>query len=366
MIKKLLSILITLIPIASLGAEELPKLRIGVIFPFSGKEARQGSLGKIGINLALRELTDFQPEVIYEDSQSDTSKAVIAFHKLSSVNHVDAVLTMGSPTAMALLPLANRTHTPLLAMAVTSNFSSPNDYGFRLMGTASGFGAKIIELLEKDLKKKRIALVYVENDYGGAYERYFKESLGKELIASEAYLPGINDFRSILLKLKTVKPDAIILASWGMDAGILLHQAKEIGLVTPVFICPGACDNPDVAVSGAGATDPLVIVASASKTTSERAKLLSDEFKESPTSVVLRFFDALTLLRYANERCRTDTIIDRVCIQKSLSEARSIPGSSYPISIDANGDIVDSYDLKVVRGMSLVHAQVKELNIIAE
>jgi branched-chain amino acid transport system substrate-binding protein len=365
-LKFFIALLVILFPFYSLLAESHLPLKIGVIFPFTGKEARQGELGKVGIALALQELADFQPEVVYEDSQSETGRAVAAFHKLSSVDRVDAVLTMGSPTAMALLPLANKSQISLLAIAVVSEFSMPNDYGFRLMASAAGFSSKIMDLLEKDLAKKRIALIFVEDDYGSAYEKILRHALGSKLVTTQGFLPAMSDFRTLLLKTRGFAPEAIILATRGVEAGMLLRQAREVGLTSPVFVCPGACDNPDVAVTGAGATDPLIIIASASKTTPARIRILQENFHQLPTSVVLRSFDVITVLRRAFAECQTTASNRRECIKKSLTDGRDIPGSSYPINFDSNGDILDRYDLKVVRDGKLVIARIDERRVVAE
>ena len=347
-------------------AEDRAPLRIGVIFPFTGKETRQAQLGKAGIELALAEFDDFHPKVFYQDSGSDPKQAVVAFNKLQTLDKIDVILTMGSPIVMALLPLANRAKVPLLAMAVVSGFSVPDDYGFRLMGTAQGFGKRVSDLLRHDLQKQRIAVAYVNDDYGTTYAQFFDTVLGPALAARESYLPGTTDFRSLLLKLKAARPDAVILAAWGVEVGMLLRQAKEIDFTPGVFVCSGACDNPDVAVSAEGAADTLVIVASTNKTSTARTADLLNRFHEVPTSVVLRFYDSINVLRYAADRCAASAGERGVCLRNELSAASGVPGSSYPIRFDPNGDIIDSYQLKGVRNGKLVPVKLDGQRVVPE
>ena len=347
------------------AADESEELRIGVIFPFTGKEERQGELGRTGIELALFEFADFRPRVFWEDSRSDPKEAVAAFTKLQSVNKIHAALTMGSPSAMALLPLADRARLPLLAMVVVSSFSVPDDFGFRLMGTAEGFGRRVDDLLQKELGKKKIALLFVEDSYGSTYAKFFDHDLDESvLVVRESYLPGTTDFRSQLVRLKGAKPDAVILASWGAEIGPILRQAQDLGLAPGVFICSGACDNPDVAVAAAGAADSLVVVASASRTTPEREQVLGARFHLQPTSVVLRFYDAVALLRHADKECAADLPERSVCLKTALQKSRDVPGSSYPINFDYNGDIIDAYELKIVRGGKLVSAKMDQGRVV--
>ncbi len=361
--------LVCLFPLQIAVAQATHPLRIGVIFPFSGKEARQGQLGRIGIDLALREFgASFQPEIFYEDSHSDAKEAVLAFSKLQALNKVEVVLSMGSPIAMALLPMANRAHIVLLAMAVVPGFSVPSDYGFRLMSTAPGFAQRMQDLLLNELGKQRIGLLYVEDDYGSGYAKVLGPALkdAGRLVAQESCLPGTSDYRPALLKLKMAKPDAVILAVWGLDAGSVLRQSKEIGLAPDIFACPGACDNPDLIVSGSGATESVVVVASAASTTPQREKALLDNFNEAPTSVVLRFYDAMLLLRQAQQECAAEIQQRGTCVRSVLRSTRNIMGSSYPLSFDGNGDIVDTYQLKLVRDNKFVPSRVENQKIIVE
>jgi branched-chain amino acid transport system substrate-binding protein len=348
-------------------AEAVAPLRIGAVFPFTGKQARQGELARAGIQLALGDLAEsFKPEIFYEDSQSGTKEAVAAFSKLQSLNQVEVVLTMGSPAAMALLPLANRAHVVLMAMVVVPSYSVADDYGFRLMGTAQGFGRRIAELLH-ETGKQRVALISVEDDYGAGNVATLGKELEKAglLVGRESYLPGTSDFRPQLLKLKAVNPDAVVLASWAIEAGVLLRQAREVRLASSLFVCPSACDNPDLITSAGDAADTTVVVASASRTTLERQRLLNDRFNETPTSVVLRFYDALILLQEAMKSCAGEDLRTS-CLKTALGAIRDLPGSSYPLSFDQNGDLIDRYDLKMIRNAKFVPAKVDGRHIVAE
>ena len=182
----------------------------------------------------------------------------------------------------------------------------------------------------------------------------------------QSYLPETSDYRPALLKLKAAKPDAVILAVWGLNAGVILRQSKEIRFQPGVFACPATCDNPDLIVSGAGATDPMVAVVSAARTAAEREEVIREKFHEVPGSVLLRFFDAIVLLKYAYERCSADSAERSTCLKQSLAAAHDLPGSAFPLRFDGNGDLVDSYQLKLVRGGKFVGARVKNQELAAE
>ena len=334
---------------ASVQAEE--QFKIAAIFPLSGKESRQGQLGRIGVEQSIAELgKEFNAEVIFEDSQSSSKEAVAAYNKVKSLDQINAVITMGSPTAMALLPMANKDKIPLLVMAVVPGFSAPNDYGFRLMGVASGFGEKILQIVS-ERNYKKVALLYSEDDYGSGYNKFFSKELEQLGInaGSISYIPGTTDYRPQLLKLKKAEAQVIVLGSWAQEAALILKQANELKIKPEIFACPGACDNPDLMTAGSPATDNVLVIASSAITSDKLTQSFIDKFSETPTSVVLRFYDAVRILNQAFKNCAGKEAEANVCIRDSIANTSNLPGSSYPISFDSNGDIIEQYQLKVIK-----------------
>ena len=60
----------------------------------------------------------------------------------------------------------------------------------------------------EELGKKRLATIYINNDWGVDANKYFVEEarrLGAEVVAEEAFTPGEKDFNAILSKLKRLE-----------------------------------------------------------------------------------------------------------------------------------------------------------------
>ena len=60
------------------------------------------------------------------------------------------------------------------------------------------------------LGKKKIATIYINNDWGVDANKYFTQEakkLGAEIVADEAFTPGEKDFTAILSKLKLSEVD---------------------------------------------------------------------------------------------------------------------------------------------------------------
>ena len=54
-------------------------------------------------------------------------------------------------------------------------------------------------------------------------------------VAAERYNPGDQDFSAQLLRIKEAKPDALLVYSFAAEAGIIVRQAKELGLEVKMF-----------------------------------------------------------------------------------------------------------------------------------
>ena len=76
----------------------------------------------------------------------------------------------------------------------------------------------------------------------------FKE-LGGTIVADEAYSQGDTDFRAQLTALKAVGPDAIFVPGYYNDVGLVVRQAREIGLTIPILGGDG-WDSPELLALG--------------------------------------------------------------------------------------------------------------------
>ena len=103
--------------------QSAPKpVRIGAVLPLTGESADWGKQGRWGIEAAVRDVNagggvGGRPlEVIFEDSQALPRRAVPAFSKLASVDHVPAVVgDIVSASTLAMAPLAEEQKIVLVA-----------------------------------------------------------------------------------------------------------------------------------------------------------------------------------------------------------------------------------------------------------
>ena len=107
----------TLLICSSSYAEGDPK--IGVIVPLTGPLASVGEKVKRGIQMAAESEHFPQKNIIYEDGEFSNSKALSAYHKLVSVDKVQAVIgPFGPGQTQTILSKAKVKKIPIVAVSL--------------------------------------------------------------------------------------------------------------------------------------------------------------------------------------------------------------------------------------------------------
>jgi branched-chain amino acid transport system substrate-binding protein len=317
------------------------------LLPLSGAEARQGELAQRGLELGLSKFGNVQ--VLFEDTKSETMSALSAYQRAKAIHPILAVITLGSPTSVALAPLVNKDNIILLAMAATPAYSSPDDFTFRIIGSALQEAAFLSQTILSKLNKKRLSIIYSENDYGVGLVKALKSQLPKdiEIMGEEAFLPGASDYRTQLLRLKAKNPELLYIASWARDAGTILSQAKKMKFQT-TYLCAQACLNPDLIAAGQGDSSGLLVSAPINDLQVDIEKEYQERFHEPSTFVVTHMFSALETVSRAFRACEDTKIELMTCVfDQFYQRGRAV---SLPLTFDRNGDIGEKYSLKIISG----------------
>jgi branched-chain amino acid transport system substrate-binding protein len=329
-------------------------IKIGAILPLTGVESRQGDLFRKGIMMAQEEINKNggingrSLEIIIEDDKSDAKEAVNSYNFLKNVHNVPVILTIGSPVAMALSPLANQDKILLFAIAAAPSYKSPDDYTFRIIPGATKEGEDMAKLVYETLGIKELAIMYINNDYGvgtkNAFIQPYTEKGGKILV-EEAFDPQSSDFRTNLIKIKQANPKAIYLASWGKQAGMIAKQAKELGMKNVQFLCGQACQNPDLIKEGGEAVEGLIYPYTFLDNQTKFYEDYSAKYGEPPTQIAERPYDILRMTATVIKECGN---INRECLSQKFYESE-FQGTSSKIKFDRFGDVIEDFVLYIVK-----------------
>jgi branched-chain amino acid transport system substrate-binding protein len=336
-------------------------IKIGAILPLTGEAAVWGENVKTGIELAKEEINKKggingrKLEIIYEDGQCDSKTGVSAAQKLITVDKVQVIIgEVCSSVTLAIAPIANQNKVVLITPASSADsISQAGEYIFRNYPRNSQFLDKIIELIEK-LNKKKIAILFVNNDYGVGLKDYALQKISKEkIVLVEGHDQKETDFRTTLTKLKSFNPDAVILATYYEDGALILKQAKEMK-INALFLGTDAFDDPKVIEIAKEAAEGLIFSAvkpEAGPKFSEFKKAYIEKYNKEPVFLSDFAYDTLNIIVEAIEKGN----YKGEDIKNYLYSIKNFPGASNLISFDENGDLINpSFTLKTIKNGKIV------------
>jgi branched-chain amino acid transport system substrate-binding protein len=114
---------------------------------------------------------------------------------------------------------------------------------FRLNPPASLYNMGVFSFFETVAKPQSIAILYENTDFGNSTSKAMKEYCEKNkinVVLAEGYQAGAVDFKPILQKVKSLRPDVVYMVSYLMDASLLMRQSKELDINAKAFIGGGA------------------------------------------------------------------------------------------------------------------------------
>jgi len=334
-------------------------IKIGHIGPLTGFAASYGEQERQGIDIAVEEINanggvkGKKLIVIHEDDQLDTTIATNALNKLITVDKAPAVIgEISSSTTLALAPIAERNKVVLIAHVSNSDkISSSGDYIFRIYPTNALEAKKLVEIASS-LNLTDCAIIYINNDFGAELAQRINNEFtwtGSAILVSEGYNPDATDFRTQLTKIKEKSPQAIFLIGLPQESGIILKQARELGIKSR-FIASDTFNDPKI-IEVAGNASEGVIFPYPSNGDPARFKQFSGKIKSkygddiAVTIVTSMAYDATNVLAAAMENGFTGNEI-----KAGLYEIKDYPGVTGNITFDKNGDVISRlFILKIVR-----------------
>jgi ABC-type branched-subunit amino acid transport system substrate-binding protein len=122
----------------SAGVAAAEPVRVGVSAPLSGVLAEYGTAVRNGITLAQSSdpTVNKHLKIVFEDSQWDPKTAVSAYHALVNNHKAQVIYNWGNPTSEAVIPIAERAGTPLIAMSSDPKVAKDKRWGIRSITSA--------------------------------------------------------------------------------------------------------------------------------------------------------------------------------------------------------------------------------------
>jgi branched-chain amino acid transport system substrate-binding protein len=345
------------------GSDETGPIKIGFTGPLSGEVASYGENARTAVEIAVEEINaqggiDGRPlEVIYEDDVCNGSDAASAAQKLVNVDGVSIALSsVCSPAVLGSAPVFEDAGVVQFAYCATApSISDAGEYIFRNVPSDSFQTKKAADYIVNELGKKKVAVVYVKNDWGVGLDEAIKsslEELGGEVVVSESYEPASTDLRSQLTKVKDSDAEVLYFAGFPDGTTIGVRQINELGIDLPI-VGADAWDSPKLWEDLGGLGDGYVFFASKTNSTDEFKTKMKERVGSDELIYCSNYaYDAIYYIAQAIEAVGNDSDKLKNYLNKTTFNGKV---SQPVLKFDENGDPKDAvYVLKRVEGTELV------------
>ena len=227
-------------------------IKVGGLLEMTGGSASFGISGKNGIDLALKKINEKgvlggkKLSLVVADTKSEASEATNGMQKLISQDKVVAVIGPNQSSAVIASGAINNGAkvvdiTPMGTnpdVTVDPKTKKVKPYSFRTCFIDPFQGTVMASFASNELKVKKAA-IYIDNtsDYAKGLAQFFKENFvknGGQVVIEEAYLQKDTDFKSTLTKIKAAQPDFIYIPGYYQEVGLIVKQAREMGITVPM------------------------------------------------------------------------------------------------------------------------------------
>jgi branched-chain amino acid transport system substrate-binding protein len=330
-------------------------IKIGVLAPLTGEAASFGQNSLAGVNLAVKEINDQggingrKVEIVAEDDKC-SAEGVNAMNKLINVDKVIGIIgPVCSASGGPSLPIAQNSGVPAIITASAPHLTKIGDYIFRVYPSDAFQGKVAAEFMFNKLGKKKVAIVYVKNDWGEGIKEVFKsrfKELGGEIVYEGGVVQDQKDFRTEITKVKSSGVEALYFPVYPANGISAFKQFKEMALNIPV-VGGDAFDGEEVIKSDY--SDGIIYtVAKINIPEDFKVKINSlPGFENLQVNMMAPLgYDSAKVLFLAIEKAG----VDRQKI-KEILKTTSYQGISNPlIEFDENGDLKNpAFEVKIIK-----------------
>lgn len=299
---------------ATTAAAAKKTVKVGIAAAFSGTNAVQGDMYKIGAQVALNQinksgmLKNYNIEFVPLDDKLDPTEGVNVMNKLIYnekvqfiTGHVSSTLTLASAATIeeGKVGLLTPCWNPKIT---TSGFK------YILRSTPSDIIAAntVMKYIVKEKSLKRVALLYINTEQGTTGLEYGRKALkeyGLDFVAAESFNTEDKDVTGQLLRIKAANPDVIV--PWGgtdADANVVVSQIRQLlGKDIPIVGSTVLGQTSFFTLTGAEKAEGIVyFTAWAPDINTDQTKNFVSEFTaiygKAPSDVAARAYDAIYMM----------------------------------------------------------------------
>jgi branched-chain amino acid transport system substrate-binding protein len=265
-----------ILTLAGCGPKE-KEVKIALALPLTGDIAVLGQGIRRAAILAVEEAVnanrfpDFKVRVVEFDDRSDPKEAVNVANRITSDAAIMGVVGhFNSGCSIPASAIYARAHLPMVSPAssnpeltyqqLSENWRWPRCI-FRVNTTDDVQGAFGAEFAAQTLKLKNAAIVHDKTSYGqGVAEEFRKRfvALGGKALSFDGIQVGEKDFKALLTRIKATGPQMIYFGGIFNEGGLIVRQAREIGMKAPFLGSEANYDQEFLRIAGPAAEGAYV------------------------------------------------------------------------------------------------------------
>lgn len=341
-------------------------IRIGFHAPLTGPAAADGKSAMQGAELAVEQINAAggingrKLELVVQDDQARPDQALPLANKYIGEGLKVVVSGSYSGPTRAAAGVFHQAKVPYVsAYAIHPDITRAGNFVFRtsFMGEVQGRAAA--KLIGDNLKKKKVTLVTLNNDFGQALSAGFKEVAGKfgiQIAGEHTYAMGDRQFGSIVASVKKDDPEALYISGYFFNGGPLVAQLRAGGVTAPIIGTEGFDTHNFIAIAK-DAAEGVMITTSLDRDSSAvpMRKFIADfeaKFKTPADMVAACTHTALNVVAEGMKKGGTE---DGEKIRAAISGLRNFEVATGRISFNELGEIYKAAQIQVVKDGKFRH-----------
>ncbi|MCA9765023.1 MAG: ABC transporter substrate-binding protein [Carnobacterium sp.] len=340
------------------NTKDADTIKIGGNFELTGPVSAYGTAESKGAQLAIKEINaaggvlDKKLDYVELDNKSDTTESASVATKLATQEKVSLIVGPATSGATkSATPSLTRAKVAMITPSGTDDGLTLDSKGkvqpfvFRTGFQDSFQGVALAEFAETSLSSKKAVIIGdSSSDYAIGLTKSFKNSYAGEIVADENFTADDTDFNAILTRIKDKDFDVIYMPAYYEQAGLIIKQAREMGIEQPILGADGFSNQALLDLAGEENVSDVYYSAHFSLNNDEKKikdfiKAYTDEYDIAPDAFAALAYDSVYLAKQGIEEADSS---DPQEVAKALEKVTDFNGITGNFSIDENHNPVKS------------------------
>ena len=237
------------------------EITVGVTLSATGPAAALGIPIKNTIELLPTEIGGVKVKVIQLDDAGDPTAATTNARRLITESKVDILVgSSTTPPTIAVSTIANESQVPHFTMAPMPVNEARQKWSVVMPQPVPLMAKVMFEHMKKN-NVKTVGLIGFSDSWGDLWLNEFKNQgapMGLQLVADERFARPDTSVAGQVLKLVSVKPDAVLVAASGTGAALPQATLRERNYAGLIYQTHGAVSMDFIRIAGKAAENVIM------------------------------------------------------------------------------------------------------------